>query len=193
MLSYFIYNSIINHFLLIKSYLEIIFIEKFHSNNNQKNMYNIELIFREIIIFFIFSITAFYIDIEFPDICTHNYPANTKEEIRRRGQKEKGMIIILSILTSTILAAITVFIITIQNDNPLNMLINMSSLTTGILGGIYLSIPIIENVTYGDRLIQNPLSKRLLRQKRNALFKLTGSCLILWSLGIQILYYFQIL
>ena len=156
-------------------------------------MYSIDLILRVIIIFIIFSITVCYIDIEFPDRCTYNYSANTREEIERRDKKERSMIITLSVLTSTILTAIATSVITFMNDNLPNMLINMSSLIIGILGGIYLSIPIIENVTYGDRLNQNPLNRRLLRQKRNALFKLTGSFLILWSLGIQLLYYFQIL
>ena len=146
-----------------------------------------------IIIFFIFAFAACYIDIDFPDRCTFRSIGSDREAHDRRGRKEKGMIIILSILTSTILTALTTFIFNFMNNNPSDIIINISSLTVGIGGGIYYSIPLLENVSYGDRFRMNPGAQRLLRQKRNALFKLTGSSLLIWAFGLQSLYYFQIL
>ncbi len=129
-------------------------------------MYGTGFIFRMIIIFLIFAVAACYIDIDFPDRCTFRSIGSYREAYDRRDRKEKSMIVILSLLTSIILTALTTFIFNFMSNNPPDLIMNISSLTVGIGGGIYYSIPLLENVAYGDRFRMNPVAQRLLRKKK---------------------------
>ena len=135
-------------------------------------------------------IAGCYIDIEFPERCTFELKGNDRNAQIQKSRKEKGKIFYYSMLTSAIITAITAFVFNLLAEPPY-FIINISSVVLGIGGGIYLAIPILENVTYGDRFRMNPLEQRLLRQKRNAIFKLTGSFLIIWGLVLQLLYFMQ--
>ena len=154
-------------------------------------MYNLDIILRVFFIFFLMAIAAVYIDIQFPETCTYKCEGTDRSAHDRRDKKEKGMIFCISVLTATIITAITAFIFNFLDKPPYNI-VTISSLVLGIGGAIFIAYSTrIENVTYEDSYNRNPMNQYILRQKSKSLFLQTGSYFIVGGLGLQLLYFIQ--